>query len=63
MKCPFRKSKMALAGHNTGMGYPAEWTTREEFEECIKEKCAAYYLKQRYYPKTEEDACALCTKE
>lgn len=59
MKCPFRKHTI-YAASRTGSNYPLEWITSEEFEECIGEKCVAFFLKETYYPETKAEACALC---
>ena len=60
MKCPFRKRIVYTAGCSSGAGYPSEWITSEEFEDCIGEKCPAFFLKETYYPETMAEACALC---
>ena len=47
-KCPFRKSIIYNAGRNTGSGYPLEWMTKEEFENCIESECIMFYQEDIY---------------
>lgn len=67
MKCPFRKKTIYISGRNTGCGYPMEWNSVEEFEDCIGKECAAFYQK-KIYSNTEGkyifiEQCGVCTKK
>lgn len=59
-ECPFRKRTIYSAGRNTGSGYPLEWITTEEFEECIGENCMAYYVAKHSFQTDKVAVCTLC---
>lgn len=56
MKCPFRKKTAYVRGQQLG------YLAIEEFEECVGEECAAYYIYKTFYPETDKGGCSLCKK-
>lgn len=45
--CPLRKKYIRSSFNLYGQGVPA-FDYIEEFDECIKDKCAAYYIATKY---------------
>ena len=67
MKCPFRKRTIYVSGRNTGCSYPMEWTSSDEFEDCIQKDCMAFYEKEVYSNYERKyvtvGRCGLCRKK